>query len=64
MKLTNCKVLFGGIELSSRDIVSINASGGKIEIVSKSVGGNSAGGKYICEKRYTANLGDVEFVAD
>jgi len=64
MKLTNCKLLFGGIELSSRDIVSINASGGKIEIVSKCVGGNAADGKYVCEKRYTANLGDVEFVAD
>lgn len=64
MKLTNCKVLFGGVELSSRDIVSINASCGKTEIVSKCVGGNVADGKYVCEKRYAVNLDDVEFVAD
>lgn len=63
MKLTNCRVLFGDVELSSRDIVSIKASCDKIEIQTRSFVGK-VGDKYERETRYTVNLDDVEFVAD
>ena len=63
MKLTNCKVLFGDVELSSRDIVSIKASCGTIEIQTREYVGK-VGEKYERETRYTADLDDVEFVSD
>lgn len=63
MKLTNCKVLFGDVEIKSRDIVSISASCGMIEIQTREYVGKVVG-KYEMETRYTVNLDDVEFVAD
>jgi len=63
MKLTNCKVLFGDVEIKSRDIVSIGVNCGILEIRTKEYVGKVVG-RYARETRYTVNLDDVEFVAD
>ena len=63
MKLTHCKLLFGDKEIKSKDIVSIKASCGMIEIQTREYVGKVVE-KYERETRYTVNLDDVEFVAD